>query len=253
MKYLATADTDIGITKKTNQDSLLIKHGSYEDGEILLAVVCDGMGGLAKGEVASASVITAFSNWFDNELPFELNNPDMKIIGAKWELLLKELNTRISEYGSAIRENMGTTFTGILFVNDEYVVGHVGDSRLYRIDQDIHQLTQDHTYVAREINAGRMTLDQARIDPQRNMLLQCVGASGKVEPQIFWGKDTPGVYMLCSDGFRHEITAREIYDAFIPQSLTDKNVMHSRARYMIDLVKKRNEKDNISVILIRVI
>ena len=70
MKYLVTADTDIGITKKTNQDSLLIKHGSYEDGELLLAVVCDGMGGLAKGEVASASVITAFAKWFDNELPY---------------------------------------------------------------------------------------------------------------------------------------------------------------------------------------
>ena len=83
MKYLVTADTDIGITKKTNQDSLLIKHGSYEDGELLLAVVCDGMGGLAKGEVASASVITAFAKWFDNELPYELNNLDMNIIGAK--------------------------------------------------------------------------------------------------------------------------------------------------------------------------
>ena len=145
MKYLVTADTDIGITKKTNQDSLLIKHGSYEDGELLLAVVCDGMGGLAKGEVASASVITAFAKWFDNELPYELNNLDMNIIGAKWDLLLKDLNSRISEYGVSIKENMGTTFTGILFANDEFVVGHVGDSRLYKIDYGVHQLTEDHT------------------------------------------------------------------------------------------------------------
>lgn len=253
MKYLVTADTDIGITKKTNQDSLLIKHGSYEDGELLLAVVCDGMGGLAKGEVASVSVITAFAKWFDNELPYELNNLDMNIIGAKWDLLLKDLNSRISEYGVSIKENMGTTFTGILFANDEFVVGHVGDSRLYKIDYGVHQLTEDHTYVAREINAGRMTLEQAKRDPNRNMLLQCVGASGNVSPQIFCGKKTDGVYMLCSDGFRHEITEREMCDAFSPNSLTDTNTMHSRSKYLINLVKKRKEKDNISVILIRTI
>ena len=74
MHYLATADTDIGIVKQTNQDSVLIKHGEAKVGEILLAVICDGMGGLEKGELASATVIRAFSKWFDEELPFELEN-----------------------------------------------------------------------------------------------------------------------------------------------------------------------------------
>ena len=80
MHYMATADTDIGIKKQTNQDSILIKHGQCEKGEILLAVICDGMGGLKKGEVASATVVKKFSEWFDSELPFELKNLDMNML-----------------------------------------------------------------------------------------------------------------------------------------------------------------------------
>lgn len=62
MRFAATADTDIGISKNTNQDSVLIKHASYDGGEVLLAVICDGMGGLARGELASATVIRVLRN-----------------------------------------------------------------------------------------------------------------------------------------------------------------------------------------------
>ena len=91
MKFMAIADSDIGIVKDTNQDSLLIKHADTQRGEVLLAIVCDGMGGLTKGEVASATVIKAFSDWFDTELEYELENPDMRVIGGKWSLMLKDL------------------------------------------------------------------------------------------------------------------------------------------------------------------
>ena len=98
MHFIATADTDIGISKDTNQDSALIKHAKSDGKEILLAVICDGMGGLSKGELASATVVRAFAKWFDEELPYELNNVDLQVIGAKWSLLLKELNVQILEY-----------------------------------------------------------------------------------------------------------------------------------------------------------
>ena len=81
MRFQATADTDKGIVKSTNQDSLLIKHGEYFGGEVLLAALCDGMGGLSKGELASAAVIRQFSRWFEEELPYELENLDMHVIG----------------------------------------------------------------------------------------------------------------------------------------------------------------------------
>lgn len=75
MRFIATADTDIGNTKSTNQDSVLIEHASTPAGEVLMTVICDGMGGLSKGELASATVIRAFKAWFDKILPFELVEP----------------------------------------------------------------------------------------------------------------------------------------------------------------------------------
>lgn len=253
MRFIVTADTDIGISKETNQDSLLIKHALVDDKEIVLAVICDGMGGLCKGELASATVIRAFSKWFDEELPYELENPDMDVIGGKWSLLLKELNTRISEYSAANHiKGIGTTFSGILFVDDKYVIGHVGDTRIYRIDTSVEQLTTDHTFVAREVKRGTMTPEQARYDRRRNLLLQCVGASKVVEPEIICGKIQKGVYMLCSDGFRHEISEREICELLNPMKLKNKQIMHNHAECLIEKVKSREERDNISVLLVKV-
>ena len=252
MHFVAIADTDVGIIKQTNQDSVLIKHGKCEKGEVLLAIVCDGMGGLDKGEVASATVIREFSRWFDQELPFELVGVDMQVIGGKWSLLLKDLNMKIAEYGQSKGTRMGTTFTGILFINNEYVVVHVGDTRLYHLDAALAQLTTDQTFVAREVSRGTLTLEQAKTDKRRNMLLQCVGASEKINPEIITGKVEKGAYMLCSDGFRHEISEAEIYESLNPMNLLNRDAMHNNVKYLIEQVKARQERDNISVILIKV-
>lgn len=252
MHYTATADTDVGIKKQTNQDSILIKHGQCEKGEILLAVICDGMGGLKKGEVASATVVRKFSEWFDLELPFELKNLDMNIIADKWSLLLKDLNIKIAEYGQQDGIRLGTTFTGVLFIDDQYLAVHVGDTRLYQLDSGLKQLTTDHTFVAREIRRGNLTVEQAKKDKRRNMLLQCVGASERIEPEILTGTVQQGAYMICSDGFRHEISESEIYESLNPVNLINKEAMHNNVKYLIEQVKKRNEKDNISVVLVKV-
>lgn len=251
MKFMVIAETDVGISKDTNQDSILIKHARCELGEVMLAIVCDGMGGLSKGELASATVIREFSRWFDKELPFELENLDFHIIGAKWSLLLKDLNAEILEYGEQIGVNLGTTFTGFLAIDNKYLIGHVGDTRVYHIAHSMKQLTEDQTFVAREIKKGTMTLEQARTDKRRNMLLQCVGASNKVEPVIIQGICEKGAYMLCSDGFRHEITDDEMFESLNPINLVNKKAMHSNVRYLIEEDKRRREKDNISVILIK--
>lgn len=251
MRYMATADTDIGISKANNQDSILIKHAATDIGEVLMAIVCDGMGGLAKGELASATVIRAFSKWFDEELPYELENMDLQVIGGKWSLLLKSLNAQILEYGHRFDVSLGTTFSGILFVKDKYVIAHVGDTRIYRIGASLNQLTTDQTFVAREISRGTMTPEQAKNDKRRNLLLQCIGASKVVEPQILCGDAEKGAYMICSDGFCHEITLNEMYESLNPISFVNMDAMHRNAKGLIDLVKSRNEKDNISVVLIK--
>lgn len=252
MRFTAIADTDVGISKDTNQDSVLIKHAETDEGEVLMAIVCDGMGGLAKGELASATVIRAFAKWFDEELPYEIENPDMQVIGGKWSLMLKDLNVKIQEYGNKCNADLGTTFSGILFIGNQYLIAHVGDTRVYHIGDTVNQLTTDQTFIAREISRGTLTAEQAKTDKRRNMLLQCIGASKVVEPQIINGITQKGTYMLCSDGFRHEITEDEIYDKFQSAGLKNKKEMHSNAKYLMEQVKLRKEKDNISVILIKV-
>lgn len=252
VRFAATADTDIGICKSTNQDSILIKHGIAGTAEVLMAVICDGMGGLAKGELASAVVVRAFSEWFDEYLPLELAHVDMNVIAGKWTLMLKDLNLRIAEYGSREGKSLGTTFTGILFIDRQYLIVHVGDTRVYHIDSQMDQLTEDQTFVAREIRRGSMTKQQARTDKRRNLLLQCVGASKTVEPQILIGETKTGVYMLCSDGFRHEITDEEMCRELTPARMINKQAMHNSARNLIELVKSRQERDNISVVIIKV-
>ena len=122
---------------------------------------------------------------------------------------------------------------------------------MYQIDSALNQLTTDQTFVAREVSKGNMTIEQAKVDKRRNLLLQCVGASKVVEPQVLLGTTKKGAYMLFSDGFRHEITEEEIYESFIPKKLSNKKMMHKQMQYLIQQVKKRQEKDNISVILIK--
>lgn len=254
MGFIVVADTDIGISRKTNQDSILVKHVKCNLGEILLAIVCDGVGGLENGELASATVVRAFSDWFEDDLPRELESIDMRVIGEKWCLLLKELNAKIFEYGKNINAKLGTTFTGILFVENQYVIGHVGDTRIYHISDSntLEQMTADQSLVAREVVRGTMTIEEAKKDKRRNMLLQCVGASLRVEPQIINGSLKQGVYMVCSDGFYHHITEEEMCRALNVVCLMDMSTMSRNLRCLIESAKFRKEKDNLSAILIKV-
>lgn len=252
MRFIVSADTDIGNVKNTNEDSVLVKHGRFAGNEILMAVVCDGMGGLTQGELASATVIRAFSSWFDQQLETELEHMDMRVIGEKWSLLLKELNVRIGEYGRSQGSSLGTTFSGLLIAGGQYLIVHVGDSRVYRLDTGLTQLTADQTYVAREVRCGRMTPEQAKKDKRRNMLLQCVGASDKVEPEVLCGGAAGrACYLLCSDGLRHELTPEELYEALAPEKMRDRAGMEGALRTLIDRVKQRGERDNISAVLIK--
>ncbi|MGG3564701.1 protein phosphatase 2C domain-containing protein [Neobacillus rhizosphaerae] len=254
MEVLTAACTDIGLKKETNQDSYLLKIAETSLGKVVLAVICDGMGGLSQGEVASASVIHAFSEWFDKELPVQLAKQDWNEIQYRWGRIIQEQNQRIAEYGREIKIQLGTTLTALLLIDsDHLLIGHVGDSRVYRIDQDVEVLTDDQTVVGRELKRGRLTPEQAKRDPRRNVLLQCIGASKLVEPEFIQGKPARGeVYMLCSDGFRHMITEGEIYRALSPHVLVDERVMAQKASELVELNKQRNETDNITVLLMKI-
>ncbi len=254
MKFTSTVHTDKGIKKNTNQDSALIIEAKTDLGNILLTVICDGMGGLAKGEVASSTVISAFSSWFERDLPrlLEKQGDYKDRIFAAWSDIITSCNQKIAAYARSNGASMGTTLNALLFLQDKYYIVNIGDSRTYRITDTLYQLTKDQTFVQREIDMGRMTQEEAMVSPQRNVLLQCVGASDYIEPDFFTGDVAPGqVYMQCSDGFRHIITPEEIYQYLSPQALVNEQAMIDNSVYLTELNKYRRENDNITVLLVK--
>ncbi len=253
MNFYISAATDIGPIKKTNQVSYCVRAYRTSQGPMVFAILCDGMGGLAKGEVASASVINAYLNWTETRLPELCAAPlNPEEIRRDWHKLAVQYNEKIKYYGSCCGIAMGTTLTAILLTESAYYVINVGDSRTYELKDGLRQITRDHSFVAREMELGRMTPEEAKTDPRRNVLLQCIGASDTVEPDFFTGPtQRDGVYFLCSDGFRHEITPAEISTALCPTDMVSEALMEQRLLDLIELNKARHERDNISVVAIR--
>ena len=253
MNFIISANTDVGISKNTNQDSLSAMVINTKQGRMAFAVLCDGMGGLEKGEVASATVINAFRDWAINSLPALSEAPlEDATIRSQWEQIITTQNQKIKAYGARQGVKLGTTAVVMLMTQTRYYILNVGDSRAYELTTSLRQLTNDQTFVAREVAMGHITPEQAETDSRRNVLLQCVGASDDVYPDMFFGDVQPdAVYMLCSDGFRHEITADEIYEKLQPGVLFDDYTMQQHTISLIELNKQRQERDNISVALVR--
>ena len=253
MSFLATVYSDAGIRKETNQDSALQIEANTDFGHVLLSVICDGMGGLAKGEVASATVIEAFGSWFKKDLPKLLHRKDReRIIFGEWEELIMDCNQKIAAYADARNISMGTTLNAMLFMRGRYYIINVGDSRAYLLSDGLYQLTRDQSLVQREVDMGRMTALDAAVSPRGNILLQCVGASRVVNPEFFFGAPLQNAtYLLCSDGFRHKIGNAEIMDFFNATINTDADIMKAHIRQLIELNKQKQEKDNITAALIR--
>ncbi len=260
MNFLIHADTDIGISRKANQDSLSVKILSDTRGDkrMVLAVLCDGMGGLSRGELASASVVRAFDRWAMDALPAVLANTpagsdiEDSVIRAQWGGLITEQDKSIKSYGKLTGAQLGTTVVALLLTDRRYYILNVGDSRAYELRGGIRQLTNDQTVVSREVALGRMTEDEARLDPRRNVLLQCIGAGDDLSPEFLFGPTEKGAtYLLCSDGFRHEVTPEEMWGSLRPDYLPDESTMSASLRSLIDLNMARGEKDNISAVLVR--
>ncbi|MGI6153063.1 MAG: PP2C family protein-serine/threonine phosphatase [Christensenellaceae bacterium] len=246
--------TDVGNEKDTNEDSLCIQIAETGLGTAVLAVVCDGMGGLSKGELASATVVRAMQTWFEEEFPGLLGSSHIQNdIRYQWDRIIKEQNRLIGTYGKTHDVHIGTTLTALLLVGDELLIGHIGDTRVYRIGNGLEQLTKDHTVTNHEIQFGHMTPDEAESDLRRHVLLQCIGASKIVEPDFIFGTARAGeCYLLCSDGFRDKITEEEMAQALRTDKLTDEAAMEMQLAQLAQMNMQRGEKDNITAILIKI-
>jgi len=257
MNYICGAQTDIGIVKQTNQDSHCVKIAQSDKyGTLLFAAVCDGMGGLAKGELASATVIKEFMYWFEFVLADYLDKIeiDLNFINSEWGAMIKSLNDKIANYGIQNGINLGTTLVMILGIGKKLFVANVGDSRLYRISDKVYRLTTDHSLVAQEIATGKLSPDAEETDSRRNVLLQCIGASQSVSPEIKeYTMSENEVYLLCSDGFRHLISEDELYGLLSPNVVRSEEGLTRTLADIVSLLMKRNERDNITAVAIKTV
>ena len=250
VNYMASAFTDTGTVKKFNQDSLTVQIAENNNQKILMAVLCDGMGGYSCGEITSASLIYAFSKWFAMELPVyikENHEISCNYIKSAWSGIIAQQNEKIIKYSKSKNIITGTTVTGILIYDDlSYVIINIGDSRVYFIGDDIKQMTVDHSavnfFTEEEMKKNNYSL---------NALVKCVGIYENAVPDFFTGKLKSSTnVLLCSDGFRNRLSDNEIYQLFNIHNCFSENIIKNNIISAIETVKKRGERDNISAAVI---
>lgn len=234
----SAAHTDVGIKKNINQDAVILKIAGTASGKLAFAVICDGMGGLQQGEVASEMLCRSYEQWFRQELPIFLKEGmDIRYFQTTLEQTTLHADARMKQYGRQHGIRLGTTATILLIVEEKYYIFHVGDTRVYRITgSDLDQLTTDHT-----------------CRQQQNVLLQCVGASGELHPEVLHGEiGEPVTFLLCSDGFRHKVEKRELFQLLNPLALQSEEVMQTHLYTLTERSKERGETDNISAIALKI-
>lgn len=252
MEFYISATTDIGTRRKINQDSLFVRRLETRTGKMALAVLCDGMGGLNFGELASASIIEAFTDWMYRNLSVLSQDPlEDHAVREQWSSLIAEQNRRIRAYGRRYHCTTGSTVTALLLTEQRYFLLNIGDSRAYEIAEQVTQLTEDHTVVANEVRLGNLTKEQAEHSSIQNVLTRCVGVQEEAWPDLFFGNVKKGtVYMLCSDGFRHRLATEEMQEHLLYAARRAPSQMKRQEEYLIELTKQRGETDNISVLTI---
>jgi protein phosphatase len=245
MNYTFCAQTDAGRTRKNNEDSVVF------DQSTRLAVLADGMGGYNAGEVASG-MATAFIR---SELARWLNEAGEQVqpgqVRRAIEICVHNANLSIfnAAASNAHYAGMGTTLVMGVFRGSKLLLGHVGDSRCYRLrGQALAQITKDHSLLQEQIDAGLLTPAQAALSPNRNLVTRAMGVENSVMLELHEHQVEPGdLYLMCSDGLSDMVddaTIATILQAGLPLEQT-----------ATDLVAKANVnggRDNITVLLTQV-
>ena len=235
MKVTDTAGfTDPGRKRRRNEDSFVI--------DPPLFAVADGMGGAQAGEVASRLAAAAFREFHDAD---DLD-PEKRLAA-----IIKEANRRIYERAAddAQVSGMGTTITAALVAVDALVIGHVGDSRAYRLrGGKFEQLTDDHSLVADLVRSGRITPEEADTHPQRSVITRALGTDREVDVDTFTVQaESDDLFLICSDGLTTMVDDEEIRDI-----VTRARDLEQAGKGLVKAANKAGGEDNITVVLFRV-
>jgi protein phosphatase len=211
-----------------------------------LFIVADGMGGHAAGEVASEMAVQIIRRELSEIRDLETEGVDRRVSDA-----LKTANRKIHErtLREVDKQGMGTTVSVLIISGRRYLIGQVGDSRVYLLrDGALIQLTKDHSYVQEQVDAGFLTPEQARYHPYSNVITRCVGASPEVEPDVYGGEVRPGdIFLVASDGLTGMVDDRRLQALLITRITPDRKV-----HQLISEANGRGGLDNITAIVVEV-
>ncbi len=258
MQYFGS--TDQGIRRNSNQDAFLLK----TSGNLLIATVCDGMGGANGGNVASSIAVETYSKklakYITSALSFVYLG-DIPEFGEPCEdfpdIRLSDFITKSVDlanafvYSEAERDpelaGMGTTLTSCVVTPRGIVTANIGDSRIYYVcNGTITQLTKDHSLVQSLIDEGKITEEEALVHPQRNIILRALGVDEKIEADIVEYPYTEGFLLLCSDGLSG------YYDKdFFIKTLESGRSCQEKANLLIEYANFCGGADNITAVVIK--
>ena len=238
------ARSDVGMIRSGNEDN----HDSAVNVNRGLFIVADGMGGHAAGEVASLMAVQTVMQ----ELAELHGIDDAGKAAARLSDSLRTANRNIHDrtLSESDKQGMGTTASVLVLDEKKYLIGQVGDSRVYLLrDGALHQLTKDHSYVQEQVDAGFLTPEQAKYHPYSNVITRCVGASHDVEPDVYKGDAKTGdVFLVASDGLTGMVDDRRIHTLLMARAEPERKV-HS----LISEANGRGGLDNITAIVVHVL
>ena len=242
------ARTDVGMIRSGNEDAFYadpVPPGSGA-GRRGLFVVADGMGGHAAGEVASEMAVQIIARELANVGDLTSNSARDQVASA-----LRTANRAIYErtLAEVDKQGMGTTASVLMLDDWRFLIGQVGDSRVYLLrDGALKQLTKDHSYVQEQVDAGFLTPEQARYHPYSNVITRCVGASELVEPDTYVGEVKSGdLFLVASDGLTGMVDDRRLQQILLARTTTQRIV-----EALISEANGRGGLDNITAVIVKV-
>lgn len=245
LHYRFCTQTDPGRVRSNNEDSVAF------DQDTGLCVLADGMGGYNAGEVAS-SMATAFimsemTRWLA-EAGQQANPRDVQ---RAIEICIENANTAVFQAAQANDQytGMGTTLVVGVFQKEQLLLGHIGDSRCYRLRQGaLAQITKDHSLLQEQLDAGLITPEQAASSTQKNLLTRALGVEALALSEVHAHEVMPGdLYLMCSDGLTDMLSHAEI-----SKILANAGSLEQRAQWLTDAANARGGRDNITVLLVNV-
>ncbi len=245
------SQTHPGMVRSHNEDSVAC------DPACGLAVLADGMGGYNAGEVASgiavSVVMTEVSHGLQNSSPVESGEREGEDLGVS--LLRKNIQKANASIFHAAQSQpqyagMGTTIVSGLFYDNRVAVGHVGDSRMYRLRGEVlDTITRDHSLLQEQIDSGMISVEDARLSKNKNLVTRAVGIDPDLEPEIHVHDVMVGdIYLLCSDGLNDMVEDEDIQSTIYALQSN----LPLAANQLIQMANDNGGRDNVSVILVKI-